>query len=97
MTPACGRCGTRAVARINGARQCLACGQVKRRGWPWRSGCGGRRANREPCANGDHALGREVAAPALQDAAALGADRRAAGDGLGSPAVAPRSARAVGR
>ena len=27
MTPACGRCGTRAVARINGARQCLACGQ----------------------------------------------------------------------
>ena len=27
MTPACGRCGTRAVARMNGARQCLACGQ----------------------------------------------------------------------
>ena len=27
MTPACGRWGTRAVARINGARQCLACGQ----------------------------------------------------------------------
>ena len=102
MTPACGRCGARAIAHVNGVgRQCLMCGEehaqddrggavaveVDAESRP-RPG----RRRKSDCAGGGEGAGAQV-----QAGAAVGADRRAAGDGLGSPAVASRSAFPVGR
>ena len=102
MTPACGRCGARAIAHVNGVgRQCLMCGEehaqddrggavaveVDAESRP-RPG----RRRKSDCAGGGEGAGAQV-----QAGAAVGADRRAAGDGLGSTAVASRSACTVGR
>ena len=103
MTPECGRCGSKAIAHVNGlGRQCLMLRPGTRPGTrPGRGVSGGSRSGGRPSTSarrsGDDGTrrGRHDRHP-VQARPAVGEGCGAGGDGVGSPAVAAWSAGVAG-